>query len=70
MLNLVFLLYNALTYARKVMHGVMKVKGINVDETKLGTVLGEISPEAQTKRQNVASHSLNPKLYNAKYFDD
>ena len=52
------------------MHGVMKVKGINVDETKLGIILGETNPEAQTKRQNVASHLLNSKVYNAKYFDD
>ena len=52
------------------MHGVMKVKGINLGETKIGTILGEINPEPQTKRQNVAGHSLNPKIYNAKYFDD
>ena len=52
------------------MHGVMKVKGINVDETKLGIILGETNPEAQTKRQNVASNLLNSKVYNAKYFDD
>ena len=48
----------------------MKVKGVNLDETKLGTILGEINPESQTNTQNVASHSLNPKICNAKYFKD
>ena len=47
------------------MHGVMKVTGINVGETKVGAILGEINPEAQKRRQNVASHSLHPKVYNA-----
>ena len=36
----------------------------------MGKLLGEINPEAQTKRQNVAGRSLNPKVYNAKYFGD
>ena len=57
-------------YGRKIMHGAMKAKGINVGETKIGTILGDISPEVQTKRQNVTSRSLNPKVYNAKYFGD
>ena len=52
----------------KMMHGVMKVKGINIGETKTGKILCEINPEAQRKRQNVADRSLNPKVYNAKYF--
>ena len=30
--------------------------------------MGEIDPEAQRKRQNVAGRSLNPKVYNAEYF--
>ena len=34
-------------YGRKLMHGVMKVKEINVGQTKMGTILGEINPEAQ-----------------------
>ena len=51
------------------MHGVMKGKGINVGKTKIGRIMGEINPEAQAKRQNVAGHSLNPKVY-IKYFDD
>ena len=34
----------------------------------MGKLLGEINPEAQTKKQNVAGRSLNPKVYNAKYF--
>ena len=55
-------------YGRKLMHGVMKVKGIN-GETKIGIILSEMNPEAQTKRQNVASYLLNPKFCNAKYFD-
>ena len=53
MLNLVFLLFNALRWengGRKIMHGVMKAKGINVGETKIGKILGEINPEAQIKR--------------------
>ena len=52
------------------MHGVMKIKRINVGKTNVGTILGEINPEAQTKRQNVAGHMLNLKVYYAKYFDD
>ena len=56
-------------YGRKLMHGVMKVKGIN-GETKIGIILSEMNPEAQTKRQNVASYLLNPKFCNAKYFDN
>ena len=36
-------------YSRKLMHGVMKVKRINVGETKIGTILGEIKPEAQKR---------------------
>ena len=46
----------------------MKAKGINISETKTGKILCEINPEAQRKRQNVANRSLNPKVYNAKYF--
>ena len=46
----------------------MKAKGINVGETKIGKILGEINPEAQIKMQKVAGRSLNPKVYNAEYF--
>ena len=46
----------------------MKAKGINISETKPGKILCEINPEAQRKRQNVADRSLNPNVYNAKYF--
>ena len=57
MLNLVFLLYNAhkvvQNYGRKIVHGVMKAKRINVGETKIGKLLSEINPETQPKRQNV-----------------
>ena len=35
---------------------------------KLVKILFEINPEAQRKRQNVDSGSLNPMVYNAKYF--
>ena len=56
-------------YGRKILHGVMKAKGINVGETKIGTISGEINSEAQRKRQNVAGRSLNPKVCNAEYFD-
>ena len=31
-------------------------------------MLGEISPKAQRMRQNVAGHSLTPKICNAEYF--
>ena len=58
------------SYGRKIMYGVMKTKEIYVGETKMGKLLGEINPEAQAKRQNVAGRSLNPKVYNAKYFGD
>ena len=40
-------------YGRKMLHGVMKTKEINIGETKIGTILGEINSEAQRKRQNV-----------------
>ena len=49
---------------------VMKAKGINVGETKIGKLLGESNSQAQTKRQNVANCSLNPKVYSTKYFGD
>ena len=52
----------------QMVHGVMKAKGINVGKTKIGTILGEISPEAQTNGQKFTSRSLNPKVYNSKYF--
>ena len=41
------------------MHGVMKVKRINANETKFGTILVEINPEAQTKREDIANRLLN-----------
>ena len=50
------------------MYGVKKAKEINVGETKIGKLLGKINSEAQTKRQNVLSFSLNPKVYSDKYF--
>ena len=40
-------------YGRKMLHGVMKAKGIIIGETKIGTILGEINSEVQRKRQNV-----------------
>ena len=55
-------------YGRKMLHGVMKAKGINADETKIGKILCEINPEAERKRKNVAGHSLNLKVYNVEYF--
>ena len=73
MVNLVFLLYNAKVgedHDRQIKHEVMKAKGINVGETKIGKLLGESNSEAQTKRQNVPSCSLNPKVYSTKYFGD
>ena len=73
MVNLVFLFYNAKVgenYSRKMMREVMKAKGINVGETKIGKLLGESNSQAQTKRQNVANCSLNPKVYSTKYFGD
>ena len=55
-------------YGCKMMHGLMNTKRINVGETKTGIILCEINPEDQRKRQNVAGRSLNPKVYNTKYF--
>ena len=52
------------------MYEVMKAKGVNVGETKIGKLSGESNSEARTKRQNVASCSLNPKVYSTKYFGD
>ena len=43
---------------------------MNVGETKIGKLLGEINSEPQPKRQNVDSCSLNPKVYSTKYFGD
>ena len=66
-----FLVYNAKVgknYGRKMMHGVKKAKEISVGETKIGKLLSKINSEAQTKRQNVLSFSLNPKVYSDKYF--
>ena len=57
-------------YGRKIVHGVMKAKRINVGETKIGKLLSEINPETQPKRQNVVGRSLNRKVYNAKIFVD
>ena len=57
-------------YGRKLLHGVMKVKGINVGKRKIGTILKEMNPEAQMMRQNVANYLLNQKVCNAKYFGD
>ena len=55
-------------YGHKMLHAVTKSKGINFGETKNGRILGEINPEAQRKKQNVAGLSLNPKVYNAEHF--
>ena len=41
-------------YGRIMMHGVMKAKGINVVETKIGTILGDINPEAKTKSRTLS----------------
>ena len=57
-------------YGRKIVYGVMKTKMINAGETKIGKLLSEIDPEAQTKRQNVVGRSLNPKVCNGKIFVD
>ena len=44
-------------YDCKLMNGVMKAKKVNVGETEICTILGEINPEVQTRRQNVAVDS-------------
>ena len=46
----------------------MKSKWINVSETKIAQILGEVNPEVQRKRQNIDGPSLNTKVHNAKYF--
>ena len=57
-------------YGRKIVHGVMKAKKINIGKTKISKLLSEINPEAQPRRQNVVDRSLDPKVCNAKIFDD
>ena len=56
------------TYGRKIVHGVMKAKRVNVGETEIGKLLNEINLEAHPERQKVAGCSLNSKVYNAKIF--
>ena len=56
------------SYGRKMMQRVMKAKELNVSEAKSGKILGKMNSQAQRKRRNVAGHSLNPNVYNAKYF--
>ena len=46
-------------YGRKLMHGVMKAKRINVRESKIGTILGEISPEGQIDRTLPAARQMH-----------
>ena len=53
-------------YGRKMMHGVMKAKGINVGEIKIVKLLGEINPEVQSKKQNVVGYSLSTKYFDEK----
>ena len=55
-------------YGDKMMRQVIKAKGINFGEKKFAKTLDKINPAAQIKTQNVAGHSLNPKVYSAKYF--
>ena len=43
---------------------------MNVGETKIGKLLSEINSEIQTKKLNVDSCSLNPKVFSTKYFGD
>ena len=57
-------------YGRKIVHGLMMAKRINVGGTNIGNLLSEINPEAQLKKQNAVGRSLNPKVYNAKIFVD
>ena len=40
-------------YGRKMMHGVMKAKGINVVETKVDITLSEINAESQAKSKTL-----------------
>ena len=40
-------------YSRKMKHGVMKAKGINVVETKVDITLSEINAESQTKSKTL-----------------
>ena len=37
----------------------MKNKWINVSETKIAQILGEVNPEVQRKRQNIDGPSLH-----------
>ena len=38
-------------YDRQVMHGVMRAKRMNADETKIGKILGEFNSETQGDRR-------------------
>ena len=55
-------------YSLKLTYGVMKAKGIDAGETKIGKVFDEINPDADKESQEIVSNSFNPKIYNAIYF--
>lgn len=50
------------------MTGVLRSKGIHVNEGKVGRALKRIDPETQRAREETAGRSLNPKCYKADYF--
>ena len=45
-------------YGRKMMHGVMKAKWINVGETKFSKLLSKISPEAKKRDRTLPTARL------------
>lgn len=48
--------------------GVLRSKGINIGENKVGNLLRAVNPRAHNNRQQTAGRSLNPKIYTADYF--
>lgn len=49
--------------------GVLRSKGVNISENKVGKVLREINPKAHKRRKETTGRSLNPKIYSADYFE-
>ena len=50
------------------MTGVLSSKGIEVCEQKVGQSLKRLDPVSQSRREETAGRSLNPKCYSADYF--
>ena len=56
-------------YGRKMMKGYLKgVKGINVSERKLRTIMPSLAPVNHSLRQSNSLERRNPAIYSARYF--